>query len=304
MNLDSVYWLSSQTLIDSSVNRSQGASQLIAMRPNPLMKKYLADVLEPMSMHGATPGIIDIHSHSGTPTRSGTPVSQPVFQPSVGFNEGHRHLPAPLPDHPPYGDDPFRVNPAAEGHCFISLNDDDEMSQMQMPAGRNAALMSILNVQGGAGPLSQEGQLFEWQLGPPPALPGPPVPQPNPPPVPQPSPPPASQPNSPAPSQNLPLDQPPPWRVAGAQQNPARQEHPQFSDRIWCTKGRHWVLKTVFGNLMICNGCRATNHTYTTQLQKQQAALAAVTAAELQLGAQIGENVPQTKYFWGTAEIN
>ena len=189
-------------------------------------------------------------SRSGTPTRSGTPVSQPVFQPSVGFNEGHRHPPAHIPDHPPYGDDPSRVNPAAEGRRFISLNDDDdddddEMSQIQMPAGRNTAPMPILNVGGGAGPLSQEGQLFEWQLRPPPALPGPP-------PVPQPNPPPASQPNSPAPPQNLPLAQPPARRVAGArrnQRNPARQEHPQFPDKIWRTKGRHWVLKTVFDDL-------------------------------------------------------
>jgi hypothetical protein len=28
--------------------------------PNPLIKKYLIDVLEPMSMYGATPGIINM----------------------------------------------------------------------------------------------------------------------------------------------------------------------------------------------------------------------------------------------------
>ena len=157
-------------------------------------------------------------SRSGTPAWGGTPVSQPLFQPSVGFNEGHRHPPAPIPGHPPYGDDPFRADPAAERRHFISLNDDDEMSQIWMPVDRNAALMPILNVQGGAGPLSQEGQLFEWQLGPPPALPRPP--QPSPPPVLQPSPPPASQPNSPpVPSQNMPLAQLPARRVAGARQN-------------------------------------------------------------------------------------
>jgi hypothetical protein len=158
-------------------------------------------------------------SHSGTPTWGGTPVPQPVFQPAVGFNEGHRHPPEPILNHPPYGGDPFRANPAAEARHFINLNDDDEMSQIQIPAARNAAPQPILNVQGGAGPLSQEGQLFEWQLGPPPALPGPPpvpppnpppAPQPNFPPVPQPNHPPAPQPNSlPVPSQNIPLVQPP-----------------------------------------------------------------------------------------------
>lgn len=150
-------------------------------------------------------------SHDGTPTWGGTPVPQPVFQPSVGFNEGHRHLPASIPDHPPYGDDPFRANSATEAHHSISLNDDvDEMSQMQMPVGRNAVPLPIPNVQGGAGPLSQEGRLFEWQLGPLPVLPGPP-------PMPQPSPPPAPQPNPlPAPSQNLPPAQSPARRVAGA----------------------------------------------------------------------------------------
>ena len=77
-------------------------------------------------------------SRSGTPARGGTPVSQPLFQPSVGFNEGHRHPPAPIPGQPPYGDDPFRADPAAERRHFISLNDDDEMSQIQMPVNRNA----------------------------------------------------------------------------------------------------------------------------------------------------------------------
>jgi hypothetical protein len=247
-------------------------------------------------------------SRSGTPTRGGTPIPQPVFQPSVGFNEGHRDPPAPIPHHPPYGDDPFGANPAVEERHFISLNDDDDddMSQIQMPAGRNAAPLPIPNVRGGVGPLSQEGQLFEWQLGPPPALPGPPpvpqpnpapAPQPNPPPVPQPNPPPAPQPNPlPAPSQNLPLAQPPARRVAGArriQRNPARQEHPQYPDKIWCTKGRHWVLKTVFGNLLTCLACRAADHARGVRLKEQRAMLAAAAAAELQLNAQIGENVPQ-----------
>jgi hypothetical protein len=128
-------------------------------------------------------------SRSGTPTRGGTPVPQPMFQPAVGINEGHRHLPAPIPNPPPYGDDPFRVNAPIEAHRVVNLNDDDDdMPQMQMPAGWNP-------VQGGAGPLSQEGQQLEWQL--PPA-----VPNPDPPPV----------------LQN-PLAQPPVQRVGGARQN-------------------------------------------------------------------------------------
>ena len=287
-------------------------------------------------------------SHSGTPTWGGTPVPQPVFQPSVGFNEGRRHLPAPIPDHLPYGDDPFRANPATEAHHSISLNDaDDEMSQMQMPAGRNAAPLPIPNVQGGVGPLSQEGQHFEWQLGPLPGLPGlPPAPQPNLLPAPSQnqllaqSPaqrvagapqiqPPAPQPNLlPALSQNRPLARSPARRVAGAlrnQQNPARQEHPQFPDKIWCTKGRHWVLKTVFGTLLTCNACRATDRARAAQLREQRVAQEAQTAAQLQLDGQIGENVPQVnpapappplpfdplsavspedKNFWRTVEIN
>ena len=33
-------------------------------------------------------------SRSGTPTRGGAPVPQPMFQPAVGIDGGHRHLPA------------------------------------------------------------------------------------------------------------------------------------------------------------------------------------------------------------------
>ena len=136
-------------------------------------------------------------SRSGTPTRGGTPVPQPMFQPAVGINGGHGHLPAPIQNPPPYGDDPFRVNAPTEARRVVNLNDDDDMPQMRMPVGWNP-------VQGGAGPLSQEGRQFEWQL--PPA-----VPNPDPPPVPQPNPPPVLQPN--------PLAQPPVQRVAGVQQN-------------------------------------------------------------------------------------
>ena len=165
---------------------------------------------------------------------------------------------------PPYRDDPFRVNAPAEARRVINLNDDDDMPRM--PIGRNPAW-------GGAGPLSQEGQQFEWQL--PPAFPNPdppPIPQPDPPPIPQPDPPPVPQPDPPPVLQPNPLAQPPAQRVAGARQNrrnPARQEHPQFPNKIWCTKGKHWVLKTVFGNLLTCNACWATDRARAAQLREQ-----------------------------------
>jgi hypothetical protein len=38
------------------------------------------------------------HSHSGTPTWGGTPVPQPMFQPAVGIDGGHKHLPTPIPN--------------------------------------------------------------------------------------------------------------------------------------------------------------------------------------------------------------
>jgi hypothetical protein len=90
---------------------------------------------------------------------------------------GHKHFPTPIPNPPHYRDDTFRMNAPSEACHVANLNDDDNMPQMQMPAGWNT-------VQGDAGPLSQEGQQFEWQL--PPAIPNPdppPVLQPNLPPV-------------------------------------------------------------------------------------------------------------------------
>jgi hypothetical protein len=141
-------------------------------------------------------------SRSGTPTPGGTPVPRPMFQPSVVIDGGHRHLLAPIPNTPLYGDDPFRMNAPTEAQHVVNLNDDDDMPQMRMPAGWNT-------VQGGAGPLSQEGQQFEWEL--PPAIPNPdspPVLQPSPLPVPQPNPQPVLQQN--------PLAQPPAQIVAGA----------------------------------------------------------------------------------------
>jgi hypothetical protein len=80
-----------------------------------------------------------------------------------------------------------------------------------MPAGQNAQPLAMPNVQGATGPFSQEGVQMQWQL-----------------------------------------PQLPTQVVAGARRNvghAARQTHPWFPDKIWCTKGRHWVLKTVFGPL-------------------------------------------------------
>ncbi|KIM91795.1 hypothetical protein PILCRDRAFT_906 [Piloderma croceum F 1598] len=181
-------------------------------------------------------------SRSGTPTRGGTPVPQPLFQPAANINVGHGHLPAPILDPPTYGD-PFRVNAPAEARYVVNLNDDD-MPQMWMP--------------------------FEWQL--PPAVPNPdppPIPQPDPQPDPPPDPPPVLPPDPPPVLQPNPLAQPPAQRVAGARQNRrnlAHQEHPRFPDKMWCTKGKHWVLKTVFGNLLTCNACWATERARAAQL--------------------------------------
>jgi len=84
MNLTPVCWLSLQPPIGTSVNRPLGVPQLVAPRPNspsstisgntiytdlmpshkllpiPPVQKGFADALEPMSVHGATQGIIDM----------------------------------------------------------------------------------------------------------------------------------------------------------------------------------------------------------------------------------------------------
>ena len=104
------------------------------------------------------------------------------------------------------------MNAPTEAQRVVNLNDDDDdMPRMWIPAGWNT-------VQGGAGPLSQEGQQFEWQL--PPAIPNPdspPVLQPSLPPVLQPSPLPVPQPNPPPVLQQNPSAQPSAQIVAGAQ---------------------------------------------------------------------------------------
>jgi len=90
-------------------------------------------------------------SRSGTPTQ-GAPLFLSLIPACCGFNESQAST-WTYTESPPYGGDPFRANPAAEARHFINLNDDDEMSQIQIPAARNAAPQPILNVQGGAGPL-------------------------------------------------------------------------------------------------------------------------------------------------------
>ena len=154
-------------------------------------------------------------SRSGTPIRSNDAVPQPVFQAPAPFGGGIMPLPVPAAHPPPNGEDPFRMNVAVGQPHYINLNDDPP--PIQMPAGRNALPIPMPNIQGAAGPLSQEGRQGHWQL-----------------------------------------PQFPAQVVAGARRNVcnvARQEHPQFPDKIWCTKGRHWVLKTTFGNLQTCTAC-------------------------------------------------
>jgi hypothetical protein len=113
-----------------------------------------------------------------------------------------------------------------------------------MPAGRSAAPLPIPNVWGGVGPLSQESQLFEWQLGPPPALPGPPpVPQPNPAPDPQPNPPPVPQPNSPPAPQPNPLPETDSMLMLNKDNEHCNQLGFQLStygmDKVWISASIH-----------------------------------------------------------------
>src|ERR1700683_4090660 len=154
---------------------------------------------------------------------------------------------------PPNGEDPFRMNVAAEQQHVINL--DDDIPPMQMPVGQNAPHLAMPNVQGVAGPLSQEGVQMQWQFS-----------------------------------------QLPAQVVAGACRNvghAAHQTHPQFPDKIWCTKGRHWVLITVFGPLQTCASCHATQRACLALVREQHLAQEAQVAAQLQLAAQIGANEPQ-----------
>src|SRR6202047_4147949 len=188
-------------------------------------------------------------------SRSGTPTrsNNPVPQPNFGAPVSFQPPPAQADPPSSNGEDPFRMDVGAGQRRVINLNDD--IPPMQMPAGRNAPPLAMPNIQGAVGPLSQEGVQMQWQ-----------------------------------PSQ-LPAQV-----VAGACRNvrhAARQAHPQFPDKIWCTKGRHWVLIAAFGPLQTCANCRATERARAALVREQRLAQEAQVAAQLQLAAQIGMNEPQ-----------
>ena len=133
------------------------------------------------------------------------------------------------------------------------------------------------------GPLSQEGRNFQWQL-------------------------PDGMPNQPPADIQQPIViqppvpiQPPAQVVAGVRcaarnqniiNHTAHQVHPRFSDKLWCTKGKHWVGTAVFGTLLTCDACQATDCARTAQLREQQLAQEGQLAA-MQLAAQIGLDNPQ-----------
>ena len=101
-------------------------------------------------------------SHSGTPTWGDDPIPQPDFVGQAGRGRGFMPPPAQAGLLPPNGEDPFRMNVAAEQQHVINL--DDDIPPMQMPADQNAPPLAMPNVRGVAGPLSQEGVQMQWQL--------------------------------------------------------------------------------------------------------------------------------------------
>jgi ATP-dependent DNA helicase PIF1 len=63
----------------------------------------------------------------------------------------------------------------------------------------------------------------------------------------------------------------------------ARSVHPSNPNKLWCTNGRHWVHKNIFGSMSTCNACRERNRqriAHQRQLQLQ-------AIAEHQLAAQV-----------------
>ena len=68
--------------------------------------------------------------------------------------------------------------------------------------------------------------------------------------------------------------------------------HPRFPDKLWCTKGKHWVGTAVFGTLLTCDICQATDRACTARLREQQLAQEGQLSA-MQLAAQIGLDNPQ-----------
>lgn len=59
----------------------------------------------------------------------------------------------------------------------------------------------------------------------------------------------------------------------------AHQVHPQFPDKLWSTKGRHWVVLAVFGALQTCNTCQANDCAHAAQLHEQRQVQEAQIAA-------------------------
>ena len=220
-------------------------------------------------------------SHSGTPSRGDNFVPQPVFQSHPG---SHSHsgtaqdLPVPTalayppqmqgvePSVMPVDDDPFRIY-VPEHPGIVNLNDD-------IPEMQNAPQW-VANIQG---PLSQEGRNFQWQL------PIAPIQLPI-----------------PGPSQQLaPVPSHPPARVvagvrhaAASVTNTARQPHPQYPTKLWCTKGSHWVESNVFGRLLTCEACRAAVRARRARARDEQLAQEAQVLAQLQIAAQIDVDGPQ-----------
>ena len=202
-------------------------------------------------------------SRSGTPLWGDNLVPQPVFQPHPGSQMQGVEPPV-------MGDDPFRVYvPDHLASGIITLNDD-------MPEMQNAPAW-VANVQG---PLSQEGRNFQWQL---PVAPfQPPIPGPSQPPA-------AMQPVA---------SQPPAHIVAGVRHaavicHAARQPHPRYPTKLWCTNGRHWVESAVFGTLLTCEACRTTHCACAARVRAERLAEETQVIAQLQLAAQIGANDPQ-----------
>ena len=77
----------------------------------------------------------------------------------AGFGGGLVPPPAEAGLPPPNGEDPFRMNVAAG-----VINLDDDIPPVKMPAGQHAQPLDMPNIQGAAGPLSQEGVQMQWQL--------------------------------------------------------------------------------------------------------------------------------------------
>ena len=172
-------------------------------------------------------------SRPGSPSHSGIPSPGPApeFPAPAGFVYAPQMQGMQQP--PTAGEDPFRVYVPAQHQGIINLNDEVPLMQNALQQGVNMLC-----------PLSQEGRHFWWQI--PPALPGQPL-SPIQPPIPP-----------------VPI-QPPAQIVAGVRHaavsigHTACQVHPQFENKLWCTKGRHWVESAIFGRLLTCEACRATD---------------------------------------------